>query len=56
MGTDMDIVVASCLTSSDYVIKVAEVAKFGKDKRSRNPIQTSATKQLIPLALNRLGM
>jgi hypothetical protein len=65
LDSAMDIVIASgftklCLTSSckssDYVLKVVEVAKFGKDGRSCNPIASSSTMGFIALALNHLGM
>jgi hypothetical protein len=65
MDSAMDIVIASRLTkscfsssckSSDYVPKVAEMAKFGKVRRSCNPIASSSTMRFIPLALNHLGM
>ncbi len=65
MDTIMDIVIASGLTksclssssrSSDFVLKGAERAKFGKDRRSTNPISSSSTMRLVPLALNHLGL
>ena len=65
MDSAMDIVIASgltksCLTSSckssDYVFKVAEVAKFGKDMRSCSSIASSSRMQIIPLALSHLGL
>jgi hypothetical protein len=50
----------SCLThaakGSDYVLCAAEFVKFRKDARSSGPIQSSATRRLIPLALNHLGL
>ena len=64
MESAMDIVIASghtksCLTSSckssDNVLKVAKVAKFGKNMRSCNPIASSSTMRFIPAALSHLG-
>ncbi len=61
----MDLVIASgltksCLssssTSSDFVLKDAERAKFGKDRRSVNPIASSSTMRFVPLALNHMGL
>ena len=61
----MDIVVTSALQpscllpstrSSDYVIKLVEDRKFRRDAASTGPIQNSATRRLIPLAMNHLGM
>ena len=61
----MDVVIASglqksCLlpssTSSDYVIRNVENKKFRNDLRSTGPIQNSATRRLIPLAQNHLGL
>lgn len=50
----------SCLSytskNSDCVLKVVEGVKFGKDRRSMNPIMTSSTMRFIPLALNHVGM
>jgi len=66
LDTAMDIAIASCLTkprifsfckSPDFVLKVAETAKFGKDRRFVNPIPpSSSTMCFIPLALNHLGL
>jgi hypothetical protein len=65
MDTAMDLVIASGLTqsclsssskSSDFVLKGAERAKFMKDKRSVNPISSSSTLRLVPLALNHMGL
>ncbi len=65
MDTAMDLVLASNLTksclsssskSSDFVLKGAERAKFGKDKRSVDPIASSSTTRFVPLALNHLGL
>jgi len=65
LDTAMDLVIASgltksCLTSSckssDFVLKAAENAKFGKDRNSVNPISSSYTKRFVPLALNHFGM
>jgi len=65
LDTAMDIVIAlgltkSCLSSSckssDYVLKAAERAKFGKDKKSVNPISSSSTMRFVPLAMDHLGM
>ena len=65
LDSAMDLVIASgltksCLTSasksSDYVLKGAERAKFTKDRRSVNPISSSSTMRLVPLALNHLGL
>jgi hypothetical protein len=61
----MDIIVTfalkqSCLThaskGSDYVIRVVEYVKFRADACSIGPIQSSATRRLIPLALNHMGL
>jgi hypothetical protein len=61
MDTAMDMVIASGLTksclsssskSSGFVLKGAERAKFGKDKRSVIPIASSSTMRFVPLALN----
>ena len=55
LDTAMDLVIAfgltkSCLSSSskssDFVLKGAERAKFGKDRRSVNPIALSSTMRL----------
>jgi len=60
----MDIAIASGLTksclsssckSSDYVLKAAERAKFGKDTKSANPISSSSSMRFV-VALNHLGM
>ena len=65
MDTAMDLVIASALTksclssssrSSDFVLKGAERAKFGKDRRSANPISSSSTMRFVPLALNHMGL
>ncbi len=65
MDTTMDLVIASgltnsCLssssTSSDFVLKVGERAKFGKDRRSVSPIASSSTMRFVPLALNHMGL
>jgi len=65
LDTAMDIVIASGLTksclsysckSSDFVLKAAEKAKFGKDRRSVNPISSSSTMRFVPLALNPFGL
>jgi len=61
----MDVVIASrvtksCLSSSckssDYVLKLTETSKFGKDRRSCNPIFAYATTRFIPLALSHLDL
>jgi hypothetical protein len=61
----MDIIItsaikSSCLThaskDSDYVIRDVESVKLRKDARSSSPVQSSATRRLIPLALNHLGL
>ncbi len=61
----MDIIITSaikqsCLThvpkGSDYVIRDAEFVKFRKDARSSGPVQSFATRRLIPLTLNHLGL
>ena len=61
----MDIVVTSALkhsclinavNGSDYVIRAAESLKFRADARSTSPIHSSATRRLIPLALNHTGL
>jgi hypothetical protein len=63
--TVMDIVVTSALKhsclihatkGSDYVIRDAESVKFKANTRSTSPIQSSATRRLIPLALNHMGL
>ena len=65
LDTAMDLVIASGLTksclsssskSSDFVLKGAERTKFGKDKRSVNPIVSSSTTRFVPLALNHMGL
>ena len=65
LDTAIDLVIASGLTnsclsssskSSDFVLKGAERAKFGKDRRSVNPIASSSTMRFVPLALNHLGL
>ena len=61
----MDIIITSvlkqsCLSNaskgSDYVLHVVESVKLRKDARSAGPIQSSATRRLIPLALNHMGL
>ncbi len=61
----MDIVITSvlkhsCLSNatkgSDYVLRTAETVKFRKDSRSCGPIQASATRRFVPLAINHLGL
>ncbi len=61
----MDIAIASdllktCLTSSyksyDFVLKAAENTKFGKDRKSVNPIASSSTTRFVPLAMNHFGL
>ena len=61
----MDIIITlvlkqSCLSNaskgSDHVLRAAEYVKFKKDARSARPIQSSATRRLIPLALNHMGL
>jgi hypothetical protein len=61
--TMMDIVITlalkpSCLLNatkdSDFAIRVAKSVKFRDDARSRGPIQSSATRRMIPVALNHL--
>ena len=47
---------SSCNNSSDFVLKAAERAKFGKDKKSVNPISSSSTMRFVPLALSHLGL
>ena len=65
MDTAMDLGIASDLTksclsssskSSDFVLKAAERAKFGKDRRSVIPIASSSTMRFVPLALNHMGL
>ena len=52
--------IQSCLTNaskgSNYVIRAAESVKFTADARSTGPIYSSATRRLIPLALNHMGL
>ncbi len=48
--------VLSSTRSSDYVIMQVEDMKFRRDASSTGPIRDSATRRLIPLALNHLGM
>ena len=64
LDTALDVVSASglakpCLSSSckssDFVLKVSETAKFGKDIRYVNPVSSSSTMRFVPLALNHLG-
>jgi len=49
-----------CLTlaskGSDYAIRAAESVKFRADACSTRPIQSSATRRLIHLALNHMGL
>ena len=61
----MDIIVTSvlkqsCLSNaskgSDHVLRDAEYVKFRKGARSAGPIHFSATRRLIPLALNHMGL
>ena len=61
----MDLVITSglkksCLhksiSSSDFVIRDAENKKFRADANSVGPVQHSATRRLIPLAMNHLGL
>ena len=65
MDIAMDMVIASDLTksclsnsskSSDFVLKGAQRVKFGKDRRSANPIASSSTMKFVPLALNHMGL
>ena len=65
LDTVMDLVIASgltksCLTSSckssDFVLKAAEKAKFGKGRNSVNPISSSSTMRFVPLAMNHFGL
>ena len=60
----MDVVLVSTLSkscllksssSSDYALRQAENNKFDKDLRNIEPLQFSATKRFIPLAMNQLG-
>ncbi len=48
----------SCLSnlakSSDFSLRIAEKAKFIKDRRFNRPMASSATVRLIPLAVNHL--
>jgi hypothetical protein len=61
----MDLVITSVLQQSclpnaakgsDFVLRTAEAAKFRKDARSCGPIQSSATRRFVPLAINHLGL
>jgi hypothetical protein len=61
----MNIVLASALKQSclihvtkgpDHVIRATESFKFMTDARSLCPIQFFATRRLIPLALNHMGL
>jgi len=61
----MDFVVTSALKharlihatkGSDCVIRAVESVKFRADARSTGPIRSSATRRLIPLALNQMGL
>ncbi len=63
--TVMDLVITSglkkpCLfksiTSSDFVITDAENKKFRADANSVGHIEQSATKRLVPMAMNHLGL
>ena len=63
--TVMDVVISSALTksclhqqasSSDFVNHRAEKVKFNKDLNSNAHVQTSATRRLIPLAMNHFGL
>ena len=65
MDTAMDMAIASALTksclsssarSSDFVLKGAERVKFGKDRRSANPIASSYTMRFVLLALNHMKL
>ena len=65
MDTAMDLVIASGLTksclssssrSSDFVLKGAKRVKFGKDRKSVNPIASSSTMRSVPFTLNHLGL
>ena len=65
IDTAMDLVIdlgltKSCLSpslkSSDFVLKGAERVKFGKDRRSVNPIASSSTVRFVPLALNHMRL
>ncbi len=60
----MDVIITSALKHSclsnaskgfDFVLRAAEAIKFRKDARSTGPILSSATRRLIPLALNHMG-
>jgi hypothetical protein len=62
--TAMDVVIMSTLTksclfqsssSSDFALRQAENNKFNKDLRNSEPLQFSATKRFIPLAMNQFG-
>ena len=44
------------LKAPTFVIRDVEFVKFRKDARSSGPVQSSATRRLIPLALNHLGL
>jgi hypothetical protein len=57
----MDVVITSVLKQScvsnvakgsDYVLRTAEAVKFRKESRSTGPIQSSATRRLVPMAIN----
>jgi hypothetical protein len=61
----MDVVITmvlkqSCLPNvakgSDYILRTAEAVKFRKDSRFSRPIQSSATRRLVPLAISHLGL
>jgi hypothetical protein len=63
--TVMDLMITSTLKQScllqstkgsDYVIRKAESVKFRPEARSNGPIQSSSTRRLVPLALNRMGL
>ena len=60
----MDVVLVSTLSksclsksssSSGYALRQVEDNKFNKDLRNSEPLQLSATKRFIPLAMNQLG-
>ncbi len=65
LDSAMDVVIASQLTkscvffshkSSGFVPEAAKDSKFGKDRRSCNPIPSFSTMRFISLALNNMGM
>ena len=60
----MDVVLVSTLSksclfksssSSDYALRQAKNNKFNNDLRNNEPLQFSATKRFIPLAMNQFG-